>query len=169
MIIKLREKQDLHYYLHQLSQKNGKQDSTFIIGRVNSALELNLISGTNQLTELEFIKDLRIRREVNEYIKYENAALSDALRLEGFIKNDIRNYFKNINAMKIDNYFNPQRYDNSGIGNLIDMVTLAKHYNDTDFKGLLIKLRMSTSNALVTLVALKEKNQSLQTILKEKH
>ena len=169
MITNLTLKQDLHYYLYELSQNKGKQDSTLSIGRVNRAPELDLISGKNQLTELEFIKDLRIRREVNDYIKYENAALSDAVRLELIIKNDARNYFKNINASKIDNYFSPQRYDNSNIDrDLIDMDTVSKHFNDTDFKGLLIKLRMSTSNALKTLGALKEKNKILQTILRDK-
>ena len=170
MITNLRLKQDLHYYLYELSQNDGKQDSAFSIGRVNRAPELNLISGKNQLTELEFIKDLRVRREVNDYIKYENAALSDAVRLELIIKNDVRDYFKNINAAKIDNYFSPQRYDNSDIihGNLIDMDTVSKHFNDTDFKGLLIKLRMSTSNALNTLGALKEKNKILKTFLRDK-
>ncbi|MCW5515444.1 hypothetical protein J1G40_04250 [Muriicola sp. Z0-33] len=169
MITILRLKQDLHYYLYELSQNDGRQDSAFSIGQVNRAPELDLVSGKNQLTELEFIKDLRIRREVNDYIKYENAALSDAVRLELIIKNDVRDYFKNINASKIDSYFSPQRYDNSDIDrNLIDMDTVSKHFNDTDFKGLLMKLRMSTSNALNTLGALKEKNKILQTILRDK-
>ncbi|WP_019670569.1 DUF6090 family protein [Eudoraea adriatica] len=168
MLTNLTKKQDLHYYLYQLSQNNGIQDSTFNIRRVNAAPELNLISGKNQLTELEFIKDLHIRREVNVYIKYENAAISDAVRLESIIKNEVRDYFGNISATKIENYFTPERYDNSDIGNTLDMDVISKHFKDSDFKGLLIALRMSTSNALITLGALKEKNKNLQTILSDK-
>jgi len=168
MITNLTKKQDLHYYLYRLSQNNGIQDSTFNIRRVNSAPELNLISGKNQLTELEFIKDLHIRRAVNIYIKYENAAISDAVRLESIIKNEVRDYFGNISATKIENYFTPERYDNSNIGNTLDMDVISKHFKDSDFKGLLITLRMSTSNALITLGALKEKNKNLQTILSDK-
>ena len=168
MIADLIQKQDLHYYLYQVSQNNGKPDSKVNISRVSSAPELNLITGKNQLTELEFIKDLHIRREVNVYIKYENAAISDAVRFESIIKNEVRDYFGNISATKIENFFTPERYDNSDIGNTLDMDVISKHFKDSDFKGLLISLRMSTSNALITLGALKEKNKNLQTILSNK-
>ena len=168
MITRLIQKQDLHYYLYQVSQKNGKPDSTINIGRINSAPELNLITGKNQLTELEFIKDLQIRREVNAYVKHENAALSDAKRLEANIKNVVRTYFGEITAAKIDNYYTSRRYDNKDINDILDIDMISKHFKDTDFKRLLISLRMSTSNALITLEALKEKNKYLQTILNNK-
>jgi len=169
MITDLIQKQDLHYYLYQVSQNNEKPDSTVNISRVNSAPELNLITGKNQLTELEFIKDLQIRREVNTYVKHENAALSDVDRLESNIKNRVRDYFREINATKIDKIYAPRRYDNKDVSDMLDIDMISKHFKDTDFKGLLINLRMSTSNALITLGALKEKNKILQTILRDKH
>ena len=168
MITDLIQKQDLHYYLYQVSQNNGKLDSTVNISRVSSAPELNLITGKNQLTELEFIKDLQIRREVNTYVKHENAALSDADRLESNIKNRVRAYFSKINATKIDKIYAPRRYDNKDVNDMLDIDMISKHFKDTDFKGVLINLRMSTSNALITLGALKEKNKILQTILRDK-
>jgi hypothetical protein len=168
MITDLIQKQDLHYYLYQVSQNNGKLDSTVNISRVSSAPELNLITGKNQLTELEFIKDLQIRREVNTYVKHENAALSDADRLESNIKNRVRAYFSEINATKIDKIYAPRRYDNKDVNDMLDIDMISKHFKDTDFKGILINLRMSTSNALITLGALKEKNKILQTILRDK-
>jgi hypothetical protein len=168
MITDLIQKQDLHYYLYQVSQNNGKLDSTVNISRVSSAPELNLITGKNQLTELEFIKDLQIRREVNTYVKHENAALSDADRLESSIKNRVRAYFSEINTTKIDKIYAPRRYDNKDVNDVLDIDMISKHFKDTDFKGVLINLRMSTSNALITLGALKEKNKILQTILRDK-
>jgi len=168
MITDLIQKQDLHYYLYQVSQNNGKPDSKVNISRVSSAPELNLITGKNQLTELEFIKDLQIRREVNTYVKHENAALSDAHRLEGNIKNRVRVYFQEINAVKIDKIYAPRRYDNKDVNDMLDIDMISKHFKDSDFKGLLINLRMSTSNALITLGVLKEKNKILQNILRDK-
>jgi hypothetical protein len=168
MITDLILKQDLHYYLYQVSQNNGKPDSTVNISRVSSAPELNLITGKNQLTELEFIKDLEIRREVNTYVKHENAALSDANRLEGNIKNRVRGYFQEINAVKINKIYAPGRYDNKGVIEILDIDVITKHFRDSDFKQVLINLRMSTSNALITLVELKEKNKILQNILRDK-
>ena len=168
MITDLIQKQDLHYYIYQVSQNNGKPDSTVNISRINSAPELNLITGKNQLTELEFIKDLQIRREVNTYVKHENAALSDADRLEGNIKNRVRLYFQEINAVKIDKIFAPGRYDNKGVNDILDIDIISKHFEESDFKNVLTNLRMSTSNTLITLGALKEKNKILQTILRDK-
>jgi len=168
MIKTLIIKQDLHYYLYNISQNNQKSDSTVYVSRINVSPELNLITGKNQLTELEFIKDLGIRREINTYVKLENAALSDAIRLESVIKNDVRGYFAGINATKIDKYFSENRYDNIELKDMLDMNIISKHFKDTDFKALLIKLRMSTSNTLITLKALKEKNRDLQNILREK-
>lgn len=167
MITDLIQKQDLHYYLYQVSQNNGKPDSTVNITSVTNAPELNLITGNNQLTELEFIKDLLIRREVNTYVKHEIAALSDADRLESNIKNSVRDYFVKINATKIDKIYALQRYDNKDINDALDMDMISKHFKDTEFKGVLINLRMRTSNTLTTLGALKENNKKLQNILKE--
>jgi hypothetical protein len=168
MIKTLIIKQDLHYYLYNISQNNQKSDSTIYVSRINVSPELNLITGKNQLTELEFIKDLGIRREINTYVKLENAALTDAIRLESVIKNDAREYFSGINATIIDKYFSANRYENIEIKDMLDMNMISKHFKDTDFKALLIKLRMSTSNTLITLKALKEKNMALQSILREK-
>lgn len=167
MITDLIQKQDLHYYLYQVSQNNGKPDSTVNITSVTNAPELNLITGKNQLTELEFIKDLLIRREVNTYVKHEIAAISDADRLDGNIKNSVRDYFVKINATKIDKIYALQRYDNKDINDALDMDMISKHFKDTEFKGVLINLRMRTSNTLTTLGALKENNKKLQNILKE--
>ncbi len=168
MMADLIQKQDLHYYLYQVSQNNGKPDSTVTITGVNYAPELNLITGKNQLTELEFIKDLRIRREINTYVKHEIAALSDADRLESNIKNSVRNYFVKINATKIDKIYAPRRYDNKDINDALEMDMISKHFKDTEFKGVLIDLKTMTANSLFTLVELKEKNKNLQNILKEK-
>ncbi|MGB5172131.1 MAG: DUF6090 family protein [Eudoraea sp.] len=168
MMVDLIQKQDLHYYLYQISQNNGKPDSTINVSRINSALELNLITGKNQLTELEFIKDLQIRREVNAYVKLENAALSDAERLEDNIKNKVRRYFQEINAVKIDKIYVPERYDNKSVKDPLDIDIISNHFEDSDFKNVLINLKMSTANTLNTLGALKEKNKILQTILSDK-
>ncbi|MGB5318747.1 hypothetical protein [Eudoraea sp.] len=168
MMVDLIQKQDLHYYLYQISQNNGKPDSTVNVSRINGALELNLITGKNQLTELEFIKDLQIRREVNAYVKLENAALSDAERLEDNIKNKVRRYFQEINAVKIDKIYVPERYDNKSVKDPLDIDIISNHFEDSDFKNVLINLKMSTANTLNTLGALKEKNKILQTILSDK-
>lgn len=168
MISQLIEKQDLHYYLYEVSQSNVSLDSAVDLGRINIAPELNLITGKNQLTELEFIKDLQIRREVNAYVKFENSALSDAQNLESLIKIRVRGYFQGIGAVKIENIFSPRRYDNDAINDALDIRVISDYFKDTDFKSLLITLRMNTSNTLISLKWLQEKNKILQTILKEK-
>ncbi len=168
MIADLIEKQDIHYYFYEISQNSGEIDTTVNIRQINSAPELILITGKNQLTELEFIKDLEIRRAVNTYVKHENSALSDAVRLESEIKTRVRAYFSDINATKIDKIFAPQRYDNKSVTDVLDMNIISRHFEDTDFKSILINLRMLTSNALQTQRVLKEKNKELQSILSEK-
>jgi len=168
MIADLIEKQDIHYYFYEISQNSGKIDSTVNIQQINNAPELILITGKNQLTELEFIKDLEIRRAVNTYVKHENSALSDASRLESDIKTRVRAYFSGINALRIDKIFSPSKYDSKDVKDVLDMDMISTHFEDTDFKGVLIALRMLTSNALMTLEVLKEKNKELQFILKEK-
>jgi hypothetical protein len=168
MIADLIEKQDIHYYFYDISQNSGEMDSTVNIQRINNAPELILITGKNQLSELEFIKDLEIRRAINTYVKHENSAISDAVRLESDIKITVRSYFSKINAQRIDKIFAPQRYDSKSVSDVLDMNVISKHFKDTDFKGILINLRMLTSNTLETLRVLQEKNKELQNILKEK-
>ncbi len=159
MISELILKQDLHYDFYEVSQNGKTPDSSKILAGVNMAPELQLVAGKNQLTELEYIKDLQIRKEVNDYITHENAAIDDAKRLENYIKNRVRIYFQEINATQIEDIFVPGRYDNKEIRVSFEYDILAPHFKDTDFKGILINLRMQTVNSLYTLRNLKEKTK----------
>ena len=168
MIRELISKQDLNYEFYEISQNGKTPDSLEKLSGINSAPELYLVTAKNQLTELESMKNLQIRKQINDYITFENTATDDVSRLENIIKSRIRTYFQKIDAMEIESVFVPKKYYNKGLRPSFSLAILSPHFKDTDFKSLLISLRMSTGNALNSLNALKDKNEALQIILKSK-
>ncbi len=168
MITDLKTKQDVHYEFYEISQNGKIRDSSIILSGINRALALHLVTGKNQLTELEYIKNLQMRKKINHYIILENAAQDDSYRLENLIKTSVRKYFHELNVVMIKSVFVPSRYENTTIRPSFDHEILSAHFDDADFKGMIINLRMLTVNALNTLKTLKEENEALQSILNNK-
>lgn len=168
MIGELIQKQDLHYDLYEISQNAKTPDNLKDLSSVNSAPELHLVTGKNQLTDLASFKNLQIRKDINDYITLENSAMEDLSKLENIIKTRVRDYFHSINVVEIESVFVPNRNYNKVIRPSFDFNLLSQHFKETEFKGLLITLKLNTGMAIISLNSLKDINETLQNDLKNK-